>query len=119
MLRDQLLEERRIAVDVLRRAEVQRQDLGGRIVDGAEQRELGTAPLEPRERAAVDLHERAAGGCGDPAATGPGRAATMVRRLPKGTAQPTHRLPPHREPVDLAEFLRQMRVVEARVGRRH
>ncbi|MGH7326110.1 MAG: hypothetical protein ACREJ9_15905 [Candidatus Rokuibacteriota bacterium] len=58
---EQVLKEGGVAVDIFGGAEVQGEDLGGGVVHGPEERELRSAVPEPCERAAVDLHERAAG----------------------------------------------------------
>ena len=109
--------ECRIAVDVLGGPELQGEDLRGGVVDGAEQHQLGAPVLKPGEGAAVDLDQRALGGLGHAPAAGAGRPAGALGRLPELPAHPAHRLTGEGEAVAFAEFLGQMRVIEAAVRR--
>jgi hypothetical protein len=100
--REQGLKQRGIAMDVIGGPELQGGDLARRIVDRAQQRQLGAPVLEPAERAAVDLHQ------------GPARG-----RLPELLPQSAHRFAADRELVHLAKLLGQVRVVEPALTRRH
>jgi hypothetical protein len=119
VLREQLLKERGVAVDVLGRPEVQGEDLARGVVDGAEQHELGAAALEPGERTAVDLHEGPAGGLRHPAPARAGRAPGVPRRQAQVLPQPADRLAAERQAVLLAQLFGHVAVVEPDVQRRH
>ena len=119
VLSEHALQERGVAVHIFGRPEVQGQDLAGGIIDGPQQHQRGPAPLEPREGAAVDLHEGPARGLGHAsvaARRGPprmaGRPALLAPQTPDGLATED-------QAVLLAQFLGQMAVVEAHVARGH
>jgi hypothetical protein len=58
---EDVAKQRHVAVDVLGWPEGQREDLGGGVIHGAEQRAAGSAVLQPGEGTAVDLDHRAPG----------------------------------------------------------
>jgi hypothetical protein len=92
VLSEELMEQGGVAVDVLGGAEVQGEDLGGRIVDRPEEREGRRRGAEPGEGAAIDLDEAAAGGGRGASAPGAGRAPRPLgwdaRGLAAGGARP-------------------------------
>jgi hypothetical protein len=81
VLREQPLEERGVAMDILSGAKVQGQDLVGRIVDSAQEHQSGAALFEPGTGTAVDLDQRAPRGSGHAA-----RRARDARRGWRGPA---------------------------------
>ena len=114
---EQLVEERGGAVQVLGRAEVQGEHRAGGVIDGAEQGHGRAASLQPVEGTAIDLDDTARGGFTPPAlAVGPGAAAARGGP-PEGAAEPADRGPADRQAVLLAEFLGEVRIIEARVDR--
>jgi hypothetical protein len=101
-----------VAVQILRGPEVEGEHGAGGVVDGPVQAHGRPAPLEPVERAGVDLHQGAHAGAGLAArAILPGPAA-VLRGTPQGLAQPPDRGPADRQPLDLLQFLRRMAVIE-------
>ena len=88
---DELPQQGDIAVQILGGPEVQGQDGAGGVVDGAVQRELGAARLEPRERAGVELDEGAHLGLRRPPDAALAAAAAPLGGQAEGAAQAPHR----------------------------
>src|SRR5213593_92475 len=119
VLGEELVEQGGVAMDVFGGAEVQGEDLRGRIVDGAEEHEGRRRGAEPGEGAAVDLHEAAAGGFGGAPAPGPGRAPRPLGWAPEGATESADGLATHPEAMLLIELLRQVSIVETDVDGGH
>ena len=112
VLGEDVAKERGVAVDILGGAKVKGEDLGGGIVDGAEEDEVRAPRLEPGERTAIDLDQGAAGGFGDAAAAGARGAARAQRGLAEVPPEPPHGLTRDDEAMLLAQLFGQVRVVE-------
>ena len=105
-----------VAVQVFRRAEVQRDDLRSGIVDGAEQGHRRPPALEPVEGTASELNELARGRFAGPAAAMLRRPPPMHSRQAQRTPEAADRFPGDREVLDLEQFFGGMGVIEALVA---
>ena len=91
----------------------------GYSINQAMEHGRGAAGLEPGEGAGVELGQLAQGRLPGPPAAVLGGAAPALGRLPKSSAEGPHRGSAHGEPMPLLQFLGQVDVVEADVGRGH
>ena len=112
----ELLQQGDIAVQILGGPEVQGQDGARGVVNGAVQRELGAARLEPREDTGVELHEGAALGFRRPPGADLAAPALPLGGQAEGAPQAAHRGSAEQQALDLPQLLGGMAVVEPGVG---
>src|SRR5499427_4206425 len=113
---EDLVQQRSVAVEVFGGAEVQCDDRGRRIIDGAQQGHSRAPILEPVEGTAVELHQLPGGGLAWSTLPMLGGAPTMDGGQAQGPAQSAHGLAGDRKPVDFAQLLGQVCVIEPGVA---
>jgi hypothetical protein len=113
--REDLLEQSGVAVEVFGGTEVQSDDDRGGVVNGPEQGHRRAAVLEPVEWAAVELEQLPTGLLAWAPGAVLGRPPAMDGAEPERAPEAAHGLPRDGHVVELAQFLRQVRVVEAGV----
>jgi hypothetical protein len=104
-----------IAVQVLVRAEVEREDLPRGIVDRAHERGLAIA-AEPGEFARVHEHHGSTPGLPQAAGTVLHRAAAASGSDPRVPSDTPQEFPRDDDPLHFAKLLREVMVVEAGIG---
>ncbi len=106
-------------MEIFRPPEPQGERLRGGVINQAMEHGRGAAVLEPGEGAGVELGELTDRDFPGPPAAVLGGAAPTLGRLPTGSAEVPHRGSAHGEPMHLLQFLGQVDVVEAGIGRGH
>src|SRR2546425_4743527 len=116
VLPEDLVEDDGIAVEIFGGAEVEGEELGGGVVDGAQERHGRPAPFEPVKGAAIDLDEGAASGLAGPPAAMRAGPAPPAGGVAQGPPDAPHRVAADGEVLLLLELLGEMDVVETGIG---
>jgi hypothetical protein len=111
-----LLEHRRVAMQILGRPEVEGQDGARGVVDRAVEGHRGAPVFEPGMRAAVELDEGAHTGFRGSAGAVLAGAAAVLGREVQGPADPPDGGPADAQALDLAELLGGVAVIDIMVG---
>jgi len=91
----------------------------GGVVDEPVQGGAGAPLFEPGKEARIQLHELPHGRGARPTTTVLGRAAATRGGPAERQSDPAHGRAAHGQRVELLQLLREVHIVEARIGRRH